>query len=129
MCIQQVTTLVETDEDPIKITEIIDKRLGSNYDQKSVIHVVKLALRCVSAELSSRPSISEVVIEIKLAIKYHNDSALSFQICEDTLTEYGDLQNTQVCVSDYSGPVETGYSGNSTICRSKEDDSSKLVEY
>jgi hypothetical protein len=54
---------------PGKIEEIIDKRLGGNYNIKSLTRVAKVAVRCVKAESSCRPTISEVVAELREAIK------------------------------------------------------------
>ena len=45
--------------------EIIDKKLGGNYDVKSLARVAKLALRCVHNSPKDRPSITEVVGELK----------------------------------------------------------------
>ena len=48
--------------------EIIDKKLGGNYDvksMKSIARVAKLALRCVHNSPKDRPSITEVVGELK----------------------------------------------------------------
>jgi len=57
------------DENAVKITEIIDNRLGESYDMKSMTLVAKVAMRCVQAGRPSRPSMSEVVAELKQAIK------------------------------------------------------------
>jgi hypothetical protein len=54
---------------PGKIEEIIDKRLGGNYDIKSITRVAKVAIRCVKAEPFYRPSMSEVVAELREALK------------------------------------------------------------
>ena len=51
------------------IQEIIDTRLGGNYDIKSITHVAKVAIRCVKAEPFYRPSMSEVVAELREALK------------------------------------------------------------
>jgi len=58
------------DENAGNITEIIDKRLAGSYDNKSVTRVAKVAMRCVQDVRSSRPSVSEVVAELKEALKY-----------------------------------------------------------
>lgn len=64
---------VELDENPQKIAEIIDKKLGENYDMKSIISVARLAMKCVDIEPSSRPNASEVLVELKAAIKQIDD--------------------------------------------------------
>jgi len=58
---------------PGKIEEIIDRRLGGNYNIKSLTRVAKVAVRCVKAESSCRPAISEVVA-IKLEETYSSIS-------------------------------------------------------
>lgn len=57
------------DDDVGKIREIIDKRLDGRFDMKSIFRVAKVAMRCVQVERSSRPSMSEVVAELKEVIK------------------------------------------------------------
>ena len=50
--------------------EIIDKKLGGNYDvksMKSIARVSKLALRCVHISPTDRPSITDVVGGLKEA--------------------------------------------------------------
>jgi hypothetical protein len=83
--VQWVTPYVEMDENGGEIAEIIDKRLGGNYDIKSIACIAKLAMRCVDARPSYRPSASEVVANIKEAI-----------ICEINI-QHGDLQGGAVC--------------------------------
>eukprot|EP00253_Pinus_taeda_P024024 PITA_24024 len=61
--------LAEIDENGGTLTEIIDKMLGESYDVKSMTCVAKVATRCVQAGRSCRPSMSEVVAELKEAIK------------------------------------------------------------
>jgi hypothetical protein len=60
------------EENPDKITEIIDKRLHLNYERlhlnyemKSITSVGNLAIRCVQPDPYFRPSVSEVVTELK----------------------------------------------------------------
>eukprot|EP00253_Pinus_taeda_P009510 PITA_09510 len=86
--------LVDNDN-PSKIAEIIDKKLGGGYDITSITSVAKVAMRCVEAEPSSRPSMSEVVAELKEAIK-QEDHRASVSIIE----EIG-----SVCSDVLSGPV------------------------
>ena len=69
-----MTPYLEMDENNGKIENIIDKALGYNYDMKSITRVAKLAIRCVQAQPSSRPNISEVVAELKEATKHDNDA-------------------------------------------------------
>ena len=76
---------------PCIMEEIIDKRLEANYCIESVTRVAKVAIRCVRAEPSSRPSVSEVVAELKEAIKLLEDDA-STSISGDTGIESKDLQ-------------------------------------
>ena len=65
------------DENGGKITEIIDKRLGGRYDIKSISGVAKVAMRCVQALTSCRPNVSEIVAELKEAIKHEDIASLS----------------------------------------------------
>jgi len=69
--------LMETDENGGIITEIIDQRLRGNYEIKSVIRVAKLAMRCVHVERSSRPNVSEIVAELKEAMKHEDKTCTS----------------------------------------------------
>jgi hypothetical protein len=54
--------------------EVIDTRLGGNYDMKLINGISKVALRCVDTKPSSTPSVSEVVAEIKEAIIHENEN-------------------------------------------------------
>jgi len=76
---------------PGLLAEIIDKRLEGNYSMESITRVINVAIRCVHAERSSRPSVSEVVTELKEAIKLLEDNA-STSILGDTGIESKDLQ-------------------------------------
>lgn len=70
--------------------------MGGEYEIKSVISVAKVALRCVEGRPSSRPSVSEVVAEIREAIMHQNGSASPLPIGEEIDTEYGDLHGNPV---------------------------------
>ncbi|XP_059064995.1 probable LRR receptor-like serine/threonine-protein kinase At5g48740 [Cryptomeria japonica] len=61
------------DKDEANIEEIVDKRLGKRYSMKSIIHLTNLAWRCIASEPSGRPSISEVVAEIKEAVTFEEE--------------------------------------------------------
>jgi len=65
-----VRNYVGIKENPVKIVEIIDKKMDGNYDMKSITIVAKLALRCIEETSSWRPSMSEVVGELKEAFMY-----------------------------------------------------------
>lgn len=77
------------DENGGKIIEIIDRRLCGGYDMRSMTRVSRIALRCVQVTPSCRPSVSEVVAELKKAIK-HEDK-VSISILEETCIQNGDL--------------------------------------
>ena len=66
----QVNGNVGINENHGKIVEIIDKKMDGKYDIKSIISVAKVALRCVEERASLRPSMSEVVGELKEAFMY-----------------------------------------------------------
>jgi len=65
------------DENPGRIAEIIDKRLDGSYDLKSITCVAKVAIRCVEAKLSIRPSVTEVVRELEMAMKIEDKASVS----------------------------------------------------
>lgn len=44
-----------------KLDELVDPRLGSQYDKEEVERIVKIALICTNATPSARPTMSEVV--------------------------------------------------------------------
>ena len=92
----QVTPYVKMDENSGQIVEIIDKRLGLNYDMKSVTGIAKLALRCVEAKPFSRPGASEIVAEIKEAILHEIENNASFPNSEGIRIENGNLQHDAV---------------------------------
>jgi hypothetical protein len=71
--------VVDMDENPGRIAEIIDKRLDGSYDLKSITRVAKVAMRCVQAEPSLRPSVTEVVRELKKAMKIEDKASFHFQ--------------------------------------------------
>lgn len=72
--IQWVTPYVKMDGDAShEIEVIIDQRLDGNYEMGSIIKVARLALQCVEATPCCRPSVSEVVTEIKEAITGGNE--------------------------------------------------------
>jgi serine/threonine protein kinase len=111
--IRWVKPYVMDNDNPGKIAEIIDKRLGGGYDMISITGVAKVAMRCVRPEPSSRPSVSEVVAELKEAIK-HEDRA-SVSISEEIGTESSDLLSGPVSLSvDSSGLRGMGSSDNSS---------------
>jgi serine/threonine protein kinase len=73
--IQWVTQYVKMDDySSENIEVIVDKRLDGNYDLVSIVEVAKLAFRCVEATPSSRPSVSELVTQIKEAIICENEN-------------------------------------------------------
>jgi serine/threonine protein kinase len=80
--------ILEMDENVGKITEIVDKRLDGSWHMESMIGVAKVAMRCVQVELSSRPSMSEVVAELKEAIKHEDIASTSISQLD---IESGDL--------------------------------------
>jgi hypothetical protein len=100
-------------DNPGKITEIIDKRLGGGYDMISITGVATVAMRCVQPEPSSRPRVSEVVTELKEAIKLEDRASIS--ISEEIGIESNDLLPGPVTLSvDSSGRKGMGWSDNSS---------------
>eukprot|EP00253_Pinus_taeda_P018112 PITA_18112 len=82
--------LLETDENGGKIIDVIDKRLCGGYDMKSVSNVAKIAMRCLQALPSRRPTVSEVVAELKEAIKVEEDKDC-ISIAEENGIQNGDV--------------------------------------
>ncbi|XP_057861598.2 probable LRR receptor-like serine/threonine-protein kinase At1g67720 isoform X3 [Cryptomeria japonica] len=68
--VKWVMPLVKEDEDFMNIKELVDKSMDNNYNKDSVIYVAKLAMRCIESKPIDRPSSSDVVMEIKGAMKY-----------------------------------------------------------
>ncbi|GLJ05834.1 hypothetical protein SUGI_0026370 [Cryptomeria japonica] len=64
-------------KDSEEVLKTVDKELLEDDNLKSIISVIKLAMKCIVEEPSCRPGMSEVVMEIKRAMKYENDSAAS----------------------------------------------------
>lgn len=64
-----VRDYVGINENPGKIVEIIDKKMEGTYHMKSITIVASVALKCLQGS-SCRPSISEVVGELKEAFMY-----------------------------------------------------------
>jgi serine/threonine protein kinase len=73
--------------------EIIDTSLNGNYSMESIALVAKLALRCVEDRPNCRPTISEVVGEIKEAIIHENENNAQFPLSDAIGIQYGDLQS------------------------------------
>jgi serine/threonine protein kinase len=63
--VRWVRSYLVNEENPDKITEIIDKRLHVNSEMKSITSVANLAIRWVQRDPYFRPSVSEVVTELK----------------------------------------------------------------
>ncbi|XP_057823863.2 receptor-like protein kinase At3g21340 isoform X6 [Cryptomeria japonica] len=68
-----VTSYAGVDKDDANIQEMVDKRLGNRYNMKSIAHLTNLAWRCIANEPSGRPTISEVVAEIKESVKFEEE--------------------------------------------------------
>lgn len=95
--IQWVTPYVKMGENCSDIEAIIDKKLDGNYDMGSIVKVARLALRCVEGTPSCRPSMYEVVAEIKEAITCENENnGPSPLILEGTGIEHRDLVASKV---------------------------------
>lgn len=100
--------IMEMDENGGKITEIIDKRLGGRYNIKSISGVAKVAMRCVQALPSCRPNVSEIVAELKEAIKHEDIASLSvsdsYIESDDRLAAslYSSLEYTEPNVMEWS---------------------------
>ena len=107
------------DENPDKsisgeIGEIIDKRMGGNYDIKSIISFAKPALRCVDSKTYSRPSVTEVVAAIKEAIIHENNNNAPPN-SEEIVIEHGDWKAGPVRLhAESSKPKDMVWRDNSS---------------
>lgn len=109
----QVTPYVKMDENSGQIAVIIDKRLGGNYDMQSITGIAKLALRCVDPSPSCRPSVSEVVAEIKEVIAHESNGPL--RNSEETGIQCRDLQACHIPSRvDLSQPKDMEWGDNSS---------------
>ena len=82
-----MTPYVDTSENVNKIVEIIETGLRDHYHMKSITRVSKLANRCVQAHPSSRPSLSEVVAELREAVRHDNDVSEGIRVdCHSDVT-------------------------------------------
>eukprot|EP01018_Ginkgo_biloba_P020928 Gb_12304 [translate_table: standard] len=105
--VRWVTPCMETDElDPDELAKIIDKRLHSDYDIKSVSQMAKLAMRCVRTGPSSRPTISEIITEIREAITLQ--SSAPTRVSEEIEIKFEDFQVSTgaMSIEDSSGPKD-----------------------
>ncbi|GLJ05833.1 hypothetical protein SUGI_0026360 [Cryptomeria japonica] len=67
----------EQSKDSVEVLKMVDKELLGDDNHKSITSVIKLAMKCIAEEPACRPSISEVVMEIKKAMIYENDNTAS----------------------------------------------------
>lgn len=116
--VEQVTPILGTVEYPEKIVEIVDKRLVDDYSIKSIAHVAKLAIRCVGDKPTSRPSASEVLVEMKAAVQYH---AASLDLSEETDIDYQDQLISQASLADSTAHKDIGSIDNSSNFFRKEN--------
>ncbi|XP_057823847.1 probable serine/threonine-protein kinase PBL1 [Cryptomeria japonica] len=68
-----VASYAGVDKEGANSEEIVDKRLGNRYNMKSIVHLTNLAWRCIPSEPSGRPSISQVVAEIKEGVTFEEE--------------------------------------------------------
>ena len=101
-------------ENPNEIDVIIDKKLGGNYDMKSITGIAKLALRCVKDIPSSRPIVSEVAAVIKEAIIHENENNATLPISERIGIEHADFQSVHLRSRvESSGPKDMEWGDDS----------------
>lgn len=86
--------------------KIIDKRLGGNYKKESIDRVAKLALRCVDDTPSLRPSMTDVVGDIKDAITLEKENNAQFPDPKENDIQYGDSRASPVRSLQDSGKSE-----------------------
>eukprot|EP00253_Pinus_taeda_P026439 PITA_26439 len=113
--IQWVAPYVKMDGNASEIEVIIDKRLDGNYHIGSIVKVARLALRCVEGTPSCRPSVSEVVTEIKEAIRCENESNGSPPLFSEGIgIERRDLPASNAHTRAESRPIEMRWADNSS---------------
>lgn len=60
---------------PEHITDIVDKRMPEDYSLKSMRTIIDVALKSLAMSSLNRPSMSDVVIQIRDAIKYELETS------------------------------------------------------
>lgn len=60
---------------PEHITDIVDKRMPEDYSLKSMRTIIDVALKSLALSSLNRPSMSDVVIQIRVAIKYELETS------------------------------------------------------
>lgn len=60
---------------PEHITDIVDKRMPGDYSLKSMKTIIDVALKSLAMSSLNRPSMSDVVIQIRDAIKYELETS------------------------------------------------------
>jgi len=116
---EEEVNLIEWVTPYVKISDIeaiIDKRLDGNYCMGSIVKVGRLALRCVEGVPSCRPSVSEVVADIKDAITCENENNVgpSSLISEGIGIEHRDLAASNVNKRMESIPKKMEWADNSS---------------
>ena len=83
---------------PEHITDVVDKRMPGDYSLKSMRTIIDVALKSLASSSLNRPSMSDVVIQIRDAIKYEletSDNELVTARCVG-----GDVEDPQYYVQD-----------------------------
>ncbi|RRT39015.1 hypothetical protein BHM03_00019229 [Ensete ventricosum] len=51
------------------ISEVVDSRLEGQYDTNSIVKVIDIAMSCINTDGSKRPTMSEVVTQLKESLQ------------------------------------------------------------
>ncbi|GLJ37219.1 hypothetical protein SUGI_0754920 [Cryptomeria japonica] len=108
LLIDWVTPYVHLNNEMEEVTEIVDKNFDGKYNVESIKHMVKLGIRCVAGELSFRPTMTEVVGEIKEALKFeeeNNEEIVAIVGHRDTHSNLG-LKNYSYMEEETSSDIE-----------------------
>lgn len=93
--------------------EIIDKSMGENYEINAIVDCAKLALRCVNAKPTCRPTASEVVTSIKEIIREESNKN-AVPVSGEISTGPGDWEVQPIRLHDeYSRPSDMLWHDNS----------------
>ncbi|XP_011069500.1 probable LRR receptor-like serine/threonine-protein kinase At1g53430 [Sesamum indicum] len=112
------------------LMELVDPRLGSNFNKNEAEKIIRVALLCTSPAPTLRPAMSEVVsmLEGHVNIQEFNmdsrihDSELKLQALREKYDElYDDLSKTQTHVHRTSSTEEKENSSKSVLGSDPQD--------
>ncbi|CAN6352062.1 unnamed protein product [Urochloa humidicola] len=94
------------------ITSIADPRMGGEYDVNSVWKVTELALQCKEQPSRKRPTMIDIVLELKECLELENSHALSY----DSSSVPSTANNLSATSADLQSDAQTSHhSGQQTV--------------